>query len=480
MRLDRDATPEHWLDLDGDGTIEYKFDHTNAQFCFDPDDNENCDIILKDYGVHPVARVGIAFHGAVLPTIMHDDTAKTLNNDLDEDGTYEMTIDGSAQQVTLDPDSDGVNDMLLNKTFLQTDQIRYSSTSAARMTATNGRMHLCGGNQFAPNAAAGACMYLGGSTGTYANTQGFDPDGDGTDEATINNLGVYSGQATTAGALATDPVGCTNQFVTDMAAAGALTCNSVTGSYITDGTILEADLTWNSTAARSAGQAIVVASDTTKFDVVAFPTDTGDELTVDGTATTTPNLDDGGDVDFSYNGTSKAITGVVKANSVALGTDTTGNYAGSSSEGGAATTATALAADPSDCASGAYATAIDASGTLTCTKPTQTLEWASGAALYTVDPHIFKAPAALTIVGIDCIVFAATSVVLSVEECNSSGASCAGVDGSTTITCDTDGAADDGALSNPSIDSGDWIKFNFGTHTGSTGGAAVTIRYTIP
>jgi hypothetical protein len=57
----------------------------------------------------------------------------------------------------------------------------------------------------------------------------------------------------------------------------------------------------------------------------------------------------------------------VAANSVALGTDTTGGYAGSTTEGGAATTATALAADPTDCgAAGTAATGIAASGNLTC------------------------------------------------------------------------------------------------------------------
>lgn len=47
---------------------------------------------------------------------------------------------------------------------------------------------------------------------------------------------------------------------------------------------------------------------------------------------------------------------------VALGTETTGPYAASSSEGGPATTATALAADPADCAAGQWAAGIAASG----------------------------------------------------------------------------------------------------------------------
>jgi hypothetical protein len=52
----------------------------------------------------------------------------------------------------------------------------------------------------------------------------------------------------------------------------------------------------------------------------------------------------------------------IQANSVALGTDTTGGYAASVSEGGPATTATALAANGTDCSPGDYATGVDASG----------------------------------------------------------------------------------------------------------------------
>lgn len=71
---------------------------------------------------------------------------------------------------------------------------------------------------------------------------------------------------------------------------------------------------------------------------------------------------DKGDITVGSGGTSWTVDG----DSIALGTDTTGNYAGSSSEGGAATTATALAADPSDCLTNQFATSIAASGALTC------------------------------------------------------------------------------------------------------------------
>ena len=176
------------IDADYDGTPEVYV--SGDGIYFDPEEYGTPDFEMKieDTGTD---SVGIFFHGGTAPTINHDDPNELLTFDTDEDGTAEMTLDGSAVQLTLDPNSDGTADMLLNQTFLQTDQVRYSSTSSARMTATNGRMHMCGGNQFAPNAAAGACMSLGGSTGTYEDVIEFDPDGDGTGSYKFGPSNLY-------------------------------------------------------------------------------------------------------------------------------------------------------------------------------------------------------------------------------------------------------------------------------------------------
>lgn len=56
-----------------------------------------------------------------------------------------------------------------------------------------------------------------------------------------------------------------------------------------------------------------------------------------------------------------------------LGTDSSGNYAGSASEGGPATTALALNADPTDCAAGSWCRGTNADGSCVCAVlPTQT------------------------------------------------------------------------------------------------------------
>ena len=55
------------------------------------------------------------------------------------------------------------------------------------------------------------------------------------------------------------------------------------------------------------------------------------------------------------------------------------------------------------------------------------------------------------------------SVVFDIRECNSTGDSCTTIDAA--ITADNDGAQDDGSLTNPTIDAGDWVLVDIGTVT---------------
>jgi len=233
--------------------------------------------------------------------------------------------------------------------------------------------------------------------------------------------------------------------------------------------------------------------------------------------------------------------------------------------GGNAATATALAANPSEsgCGAGVFATAIDASGNLTCTAQTAevdpivatqtngftitrgttpktltvpldasvsgtntgdddapeagdyaaasidgddinsnlagrslTLTAASpdtldaDAELYTkvkcinIDPSatttnwfFFRAPLAITITGVDCIVDAATSVVMTPQECDANGANC--VDIEAAITCATTNTTEASTVDNASIDAGDWINVTRGTKTGSPTQAVLCLEFTV-
>jgi hypothetical protein len=87
---------------------------------------------------------------------------------------------------------------------------------------------------------------------------------------------------------------------------------------------------------------------------------------------------------------------------------------------------------------------------------------------------IFKDSIGITITDIHCITDTGTAVI-DVQECASDGTSCATVDA--TITCDSDGAEDDGSLSNGVIDAGDWVNLDIGTVASSPTKLTISIFY---
>ena len=87
---------------------------------------------------------------------------------------------------------------------------------------------------------------------------------------------------------------------------------------------------------------------------------------------------------------------------------------------------------------------------------------------------------AITITDIHCIVDPADlaeSVVIDIQERDGTGDNPATVDA--TITCDNDGAEDDGSLTNGAIDAGDWLSIDIGTVTGTVTEITVTIAYVV-
>lgn len=90
---------------------------------------------------------------------------------------------------------------------------------------------------------------------------------------------------------------------------------------------------------------------------------------------------------------------------------------------------------------------------------------------------LFKARYAMTVSNVHCLAQGGGSITLQILECDSAGANCAGIDGSTTITCDSDGAADDGSLSNASIDAGDWVQVLYGAPSGTVNTLTYSIYY---
>jgi hypothetical protein len=95
----------------------------------------------------------------------------------------------------------------------------------------------------------------------------------------------------------------------------------------------------------------------------------------------------------------------------------------------------------------------------------------------TDDINIMKAPYGMTIVGIDAIVQGTTSATGQLQECDSTGASCADLD--SDIVADADGAADDGSLTDSTIASGAWIRWKTTSVSGTPTFLTVTVRYRV-
>ena len=90
----------------------------------------------------------------------------------------------------------------------------------------------------------------------------------------------------------------------------------------------------------------------------------------------------------------------------------------------------------------------------------------------------FRVPLASTITSIVGIVEAATSATFRIDECDTAGDNCAGIDGATTIVADVDGQADDGSLSNSGIDATDWLRLVVTATSGTPGHLTACVTFT--
>ncbi len=88
-----------------------------------------------------------------------------------------------------------------------------------------------------------------------------------------------------------------------------------------------------------------------------------------------------------------------------------------------------------------------------------------------------------TVLEINCIVDpfddAGDTAVIYLEERDSTGDNPAGLDGTTTITCDGDGASDDGTLSNPTIDLDDYWSIVVTSTSGTVDNLTINGTYSV-
>jgi hypothetical protein len=88
----------------------------------------------------------------------------------------------------------------------------------------------------------------------------------------------------------------------------------------------------------------------------------------------------------------------------------------------------------------------------------------------------FRTDAALTVTHVNCLANAATSAVLTVQECNANGGACAPTEAA--MTCGTTNTAEAGAIDDPSVAAGVWMRVAVGTVTGTPGHVTVCVQYT--
>ncbi len=97
----------------------------------------------------------------------------------------------------------------------------------------------------------------------------------------------------------------------------------------------------------------------------------------------------------------------------------------------------------------------------------------------TDDYPIWRVPYALTIRAVHVQDLGGTNIVGQLTECDGNGINCAVVDSADITATANNNANDDGTLSNPSIDSGDYIGWATTSISGTPTSATITFDYTI-
>ena len=346
--------------------------------------------------------------------------------------------------------------------------------------------------------------------------------------------GALTGNASTATALAANPTDCgANTFATTIAANGNLTCAAVASSYITDGTIAEADLD----IANAAVDEYVLSyeADTSNFQWVSvagggdvtdvFDCSTGDcntltvgtsEWLVYGTGFIDANRFAGvTTVDGTEFGHLNGVTGAIQtqfagkqgtltnsAGLLAALNDETGSGLAVFSTSPTFTTGITVPADSISHTELSEGDAFVFTGSVALPQGAPTIDGAGEIGIDTSSDQLVYYGAAkrvitywremcftledaadaddnvpiwspkdnITITDVYCRTQGGTSTVVTISD---------GTNALEAITCDADGQADDGSIANGTFTANERMEFDIGTVTGSVDWTNVCITYTI-
>jgi hypothetical protein len=87
----------------------------------------------------------------------------------------------------------------------------------------------------------------------------------------------------------------------------------------------------------------------------------------------------------------------------------------------------------------------------------------------------FRAESVSTVTAVDCMVDAATSADVAVQECDANGGSCEATDVASG-TCTTTNASL--SVTNSDVQAGDWLRLDIGTVSGSPGHVTLCFTFT--
>ena len=237
--------------------------------------------------------------------------ADNQSSDIYLDTDNDLIFTGSGQNINIVlNDTPTTNNLIVSGSLSAGDFILTGSS----FTVSSGSINL-GDDDL---VSTGSLSFLGGMTGDVV------------------------GNADTATALAVNPTACTNQFARDLDADGTITCatvddasvaNNITIDLATAATALNANPT--DCAANQFAQSIVASGNLTCSAII--DADVPNDITIDlatqaSTLATARTIGITGDVvwNVSFDGSmNTTASSTIQTNSVALGTDTTGNYVSS-------------------------------------------------------------------------------------------------------------------------------------------------------
>lgn len=210
-------------------------------------------------------------------------------------------------------------------------------------------------------------------------------------------------------------------------------------------------------------------------------TGSGDNLSVDGSAVADPDFISTGDIDFID--TSNDITANINASVIDKDNFADQDWGDIYSSVGVVgiSTGVVVVADLASADFGDWT----CNGTSCSIDPTA-ITYTKG--IFIEDPTasdhftLYKAPAAITITAINCMCEpegSGDTVDIQLQECDANGDSCVDVDANTDIQCANTSTADDGSLSNASIDVNDWVSLEINTVAGGATQLVVQWNYTI-